>query len=288
MMRCGGWGMILATLAMTAAAAQRIVPTYRDVVYAVPEGLEQKLDVYVPQGDGPFPTLIWIHGGGWQNGNKNSARPALEFFDEGYAVASLDYRLSDKGTFPAQIQDCKAGIRFLRAHAAEYKLDPERFCVMGSSAGGHLAALVGTSGGEESFDVGDHLDQSSRVQAVVDYYGPTDLVAMVQTPGYEGHARPQSPESKLLGYPPQDRPDEAAMAAPLHFVDATDPPFFIAHGTKDPTVPPQQSELLHAALDEAGVENSLHLLEGAKHGGPEFFDPALVEQVRQFLAKHLQ
>jgi len=285
-----GWGLLMAGLVTAGAEAQmqRITPTHQDVVFASPEGIDQTLDVYVPDGDGPFPTLVWVHGGGWQNGNKSSARPALEFLDEGYAVASLNYRLSDVATFPAQIQDCKAGLRFLRAHAAEYKLDPERFCAMGSSAGGHLVALLGTSGGVESFDVGDHLDQSSNVQAVVDYYGPTDLVAFVQTPGYLGHARPNSPESKLLGFVPTERPEEAAKANSITYVDADDPPFLILHGTKDPTVPPDQSRLLHEALDQAGVENTLHFLEGAKHGGPEFSAPEIVEMVRSFLNHHLK
>lgn len=285
-----GWGLLMAGLCAAGAAAQmqRFTPTHQDVVYASPNGIDQLLDVYVPEGDGPFPTLVWVHGGGWQNGNKNSARPALEFLDEGYAVASLDYRLSGVATFPAQIQDCKAGLRFLRAHAAEYKLDPDRFCAMGSSAGGHLVALLGTSGGEASFEVGDHLDQSSRVQAVVDYYGPTDLVAFVKTPGYEGHARPTSPESKLLGFVPTERPEEAAKANSITYVDPDDPPFLILHGTHDPTVPPDQSRLLHEALDAAGVENTLRFLEGAKHGGPEFFATDVVEQVRQFLNHHLQ
>ncbi len=158
-----GWGLLTAGLLTAGAGAQmqRFTATHRDVVYASPDGIDQQLDVYLPAGDGPFPTLIWVHGGGWQNGDKTSARPALEFLDEGYAVASLDYRLSGVATFPAQIQDCKAGLRFLRAHAAEYRLDPTRFCAMGSSAGGHLVALLGTSGGEASFEVGDNLEQSS-------------------------------------------------------------------------------------------------------------------------------
>jgi len=285
-----GWGLLTAGLLTAGAGAQmqRFTATHRDVVYASPDGIDQQLDVYLPAGDGPFPTLIWVHGGGWQNGDKTSARPALEFLDEGYAVASLDYRLSGVATFPAQIQDCKAGLRFLRAHAAEYRLDPTRFCAMGSSAGGHLVALLGTSGGEASFEVGDNLEQSSSVQAVVDYYGPTDLVAFVQTPGYEGHARPGSPESKLLGFPPQDRPEESAKANSITYVDPKDPPFLIFHGTQDPTVPPDQSRLLHEALDLAGVANTLRFLDGAKHGGPEFFAPEVVEEVRQFLSRHLR
>lgn len=187
----------------------------------------------------------------------------------GYAVASLNYRLSGHAAFPAQIEDCKAAIRWLRAHAKEYGLDPERFGVWGSSAGGHLVALLGTSGGEKSFDVGPSAGVSSRVQAVCDYYGPTDLMRMDEkaAPGARmRHNDPESPESKLLGGPVQENKEKAARANPITYVAAGMPPFLIVHGDSDPVVAFNQSELLFDALKQAGGSVHLHCIKGAGHG----------------------
>jgi acetyl esterase/lipase len=264
------------------------VTPHRDLAYVADGHERQKLDLFVPAGaDGPLPLIIWIHGGGWQTGDKDGCPPLRNGFTaRGYAVASINYRLSGQAVFPAQIEDCKAAIRWLRAHAEEYRLDPHRFGVWGSSAGGHLAALVGTSGDVEAFTVGGHLDQSSRVQAVCDYFGPTDFVVFVTTPGYERHATASSPEAKLLGGPVAENQDRAARASPITYVSRDDPAFLIVHGDEDPTVPINQSQLLHAALEQAGVETHFHTIEAAGHGqgfgGPEieplvggFFDRVL-------------
>ena len=264
------------------------VTVLRDLTYATVGERELKLDLYLPkEAPKPCPLIVWVHGGGWQNGTKANCRPAMDFLAEGYAVASLDYRLTDVACFPAQIQDCKAGIRWLRANASEYQLDPNRFIAWGSSAGGHLVALLGTSGGVAEFDVGDHLDLPSNVQAVIDYYGPSDLTAMVQTPGYQGHAREGSPESKLVGGAVLQHPDEAAKASPVTYVDADDPPFLIVHGSNDPVVPPDQSQRLHDALTKAGAKSELHFIEGAKHGGREFGRPETIGWVKAFLNSQL-
>ena len=147
------------------------VTAHRDVAYVTNAHQRQKLDLYVPEkGDGPFPIIVWIHGGAWMSGDKNGCPPLSSgFVARGYAGVSLDYRLSGDAIFPAQIEDCKAAIRWLRAHAKEYRLDPTRIGVWGASAGGHLVALLGTSGDSQEFDVGENLDQSSRVQAVSDF-----------------------------------------------------------------------------------------------------------------------
>jgi hypothetical protein len=160
---------------------------HRDLTYVENGHERHKLDLFVPEkADAPLPLIIWVHGGGWQNGSKDGGPPLRNGYTErGYAVASINYRLSGHATFPAQIEDCKAAIRWLRAHAAEYRLDARRFGVWGSSAGGHLVALLGTSGEVKEFDVGAHLDQSSRVQAVCDYYGPMDFTVFVTKPGAE-------------------------------------------------------------------------------------------------------
>lgn len=267
------------------------VKALRDLEYARVGEISLTLDLYVPEKhEGKLPLIVWIHGGGWQSGSKEQWRSAEKFTTQGYAVASINYRLSGQAIFPAQIEDCKAAIRWLRANAEKYGLAPERVAVWGSSAGGHLAALVGTSGDVANLEgkVGGNLEQSSRVQAVVDYYGPTDLIAMCKTPGSQRHAAAGSPESKLLGGPVLEQQKQASLADPLTYIDAEDPPYFIVHGADDPVVPKEQSKLLHAALEKAGVSSTLTILPGASHGGPEFSDAALVERVGEFLKKHLK
>jgi acetyl esterase/lipase len=251
------------------------VKAQRDLAYVSGGHERQKLDLYLPEkAEAPLPLLIWIHGGGWQNGSKEGCPPLRQgFVARGYAVASLNYRLSGDAIFPAQIEDCKAAIRWLRAHAKDYNLDPERFGVWGSSAGGHLVALLGTSGDVKEFDVGANRDASSRVQAVCDYYGPTDFAVFVTTPGYERHAGAEAPESKLLGGAVLENKAKAARANPITFVSKDDPPFLIVHGDKDGTVPINQSQLLFAALKQAGISVRFHTIKGAGHGqgfgGPE-------------------
>jgi acetyl esterase/lipase len=248
------------------------VKAYRNLTYVYNGHLRQRLDLYVPEKASlPLPVIIWVHGGGWQNGSKDGCPPLRQgFIAQGYAVASLDYRLSGDAVFPAQIEDCKAAIRWLRAHANEYGLNPDRFGVWGSSAGGHLVALLGTSGDEKAFDVGEHLDVSSRVQAVCDFYGPTDLVQMDAHALPEArlkHDDPQSPEACLIGGPVQENKDKAARASPLTYVGKKPlPPFLIVHGDADPVVPFHQSELLFEALKSAGGNVHLHRIKGAGHG----------------------
>jgi len=244
------------------------VKAHRDLAYVENGHERQKLDLYLPEkAEGPLPVIIWIHGGGWAAGSKDQCPPLRQgFISKGYAVASLGYRLSSHAIFPAQIEDCKAGIRWLRAHAKDYGLDPDRFGVWGSSAGGHLVALVGTSGGVKDFDVGGNLDVSSGVQAVCDFYGPTDLIRFVSTPGFESHATERSPESHLLGGLATERKELAAKANPITYVDKNDPPFLIVHGDKDTTVPINQSESLFESLKKVGVSAHFHTIKGAGHG----------------------
>ena len=260
------------------------VKVYRDVHYG-PHEERNLLDVYVPAGSvEPLPLVIWIHGGGWQNGSKATGGPAISLLSQGFAVASINYRLSGDDVFPAQIEDCKAAIRFLRARAEDYNVDPRRFGVWGSSAGGHLVALLGTSGDVKDLEgaVGDFDEVTSRVQAVCDWFGPTDLLQMGGR-----HDDAESPESKLIGGPIQERKAEAARANPIAYVSPDDPPFLIMHGSSDPAVPFHQSELLEAALKKVGVESTLVKLVGAGHGGPEFTSPDSQTRVAEFFSKHV-
>jgi acetyl esterase/lipase len=265
------------------------VTAHRDLPYVVDGHERHKLDLFVPEkSDGPLPLLIWVHGGGWQNGSKEGCPPLRNGYTaSGFAVASINYRLSGHATFPAQIEDCKAAIRWLRAHAREYNLDAERFGVWGSSAGGHLVALIGTTGGVQEFDTGANLDQSSRVQAVCDYYGPTDFTVFVTTPGYERHATADSPESKLLGGAVMENRDKAARANPITYVSQDDPPFLIVHGDQDGTVPINQSQLLFELLRKAGVSVRFHTIKNAGHGNG-FGGPEIEPMVREFFEQHLK
>jgi acetyl esterase/lipase len=264
--------------------------SFRDLVYVEGGHERNKLDLYLPaKADGPLPLLIWVHGGGWQNGSKENSPPLRGgYVERGYAVASINYRLSGHAVFPAQIEDCKAAIRWLRAHAKEYNLDPKRFGVWGSSAGGHLVALIGTSGDVKEFDVGANLDQSNRVQAVCDYFGPTDFTVFVSTPGYESHATESSPEAKLIGGAVMQNKDKAARVNSIAYVSQDDPPFLIVHGEKDPTVPINQSQLLFAALKRAGVSAHFHTIHGAGHGGPGFAGQDIADMVAVFFDERLR
>jgi acetyl esterase/lipase len=249
------------------------VRVLKDVEY-VPGGHErQRLDLYLPaqtEGTEPLPLIVWVHGGAWRAGSKERC-PALRFLHKGYAVASINYRLSQHAIFPAQIVDCKATIRWLRANADRYGLDPQRIGVWGSSAGGHLVALLGTAGDVEEFDKGENLNFSSRVQAVCDFFGPTDFLQIGRFPSKMDHWAENSPESQLIGGPVRKNKEACKRANPISYVTKDDPPFLIMHGDKDMTVPMNQSWLLYEALKDAGVKAKLHIVEGAGHGfsGPD-------------------
>jgi acetyl esterase/lipase len=296
--------VVVALVSQTQAAAQPPAPkrpnrasvpdnvrALRDLPYVRDGHERQKLDLYLPKdAGGPLPLVIWIHGGGWQNGSKDGC-PALPLTQRGFAVASLNYRLSGHAVFPAQIEDCKAAVRWLRANAKEHGLDHDRFGVWGSSAGGHLVALLGTSGDVKEWEtVGEHRDVSSRVQAVCDWYGPTDLLQMdrqaKESGGRAFHDAANSPESKLIGGPIQERREQAAKANPIVYVTRDDPPFLIAHGDADPAVPVGQSRLLEATLKAAGVDVTLYIVAGGGHGG--WSDPKPRELVEQFFVKVLK
>jgi len=260
----------------------------RDLAY-VPNGSKaQALDLFLPAATGGhLPVVIWIHGGAWWAGSKSQC-PALGFLNHGYAVASVEYRFSQEAIFPAQIQDCQAALRFLRAHAQEYGLDPERFGVWGGSAGGHLVALLGTAGGTKTFPpIGGNEDQSDRVQAVCDWFGPADLTTM-PAPKTDSPAAPNAkpgPLAQLLGGPVADHLDRAKAASPVTYVSKDAPPFLIMHGDKDPLVPLAQSQELDAALQKAGAKSTLFVVPGAGHG---FGGPDIFRRVADFFDTNLQ
>jgi acetyl esterase/lipase len=260
---------------------------YRNLPYVTNGHERQKLDLFLPKDGNNLPLIIRIHGGAWLGGSKEMVG-VQDLVRQGYAVARINYRLIQHAIYPAQIEDCKAAVRFLRANAQKYNLDPNRFAVWGESAGGHLSALLGTTGDVNEFDVGENLTVSSRVQAVVDYFGPTDLLQMEvhKLPNTMNHNSPDAPESKLIGGPVQDNPEKAAKANPLTYITKDDPPFLIVHGDKDPLVPHHQSEILEVALKKAGVPVTLYIVKGGGHGG--FKDPNVPRLTKEFFEKHLK
>jgi acetyl esterase/lipase len=234
-----------------------------DLVYKTVNGAALTLDLYCPEKvSGPAPVIVWIHGGAWRRGGKRKC-PAVALVPDGYAVASIDYRLSSTAPFPAQIEDCKAAVRWLRANAAKYNLDADRIGVWGMSAGGHLAALLGTSGGVPELEgSGDNMQYSSRVQAVCAVAGPTNLPALTNV----GPKRMSAIEG-LLGGPLEKDKAKAIAASPIHYVSKDDPPFLIVHGEGDRVIPVEQSQRLYEALQKAGVNATLKILPQVGHQG---------------------
>ncbi|MFO0937679.1 MAG: alpha/beta hydrolase [Gemmataceae bacterium] len=251
----------------------------KDLVYGPHE--RNKLDLAVPQGDGPFPLIVWIHGGGWEMGSKAGFGPLIEQIPRGYALASIAYRFSQHAVFPAQLLDAKDAIRYLRENAKKYNIDPDRIAVSGASAGGHLAALVGTSNGVKELDAEGAKAEATRVVCVVDFFGPTNLPKL-SPPGSESN-----PVTKLLGGDTGVKKELAKLASPMTHIDAKDPPFLIIQGDSDRVVPFEQSEELHDALKKAGVESDLFTVKGGGHG-LGIFNKATSEKVSQFLDSHLK
>jgi acetyl esterase/lipase len=275
------------------AAPRADVKTERNIPYVENGHRNQVLDLFLPkeQSDKPLPLMIWIHGGAWTAGNQANP-PVLYLVSKGFAVASIQHRFSQDAIWPAQAYDCKAAIRFLRANAAKYNFDPDHFGVGGDSSGGHLAAFVGTSGSvkEMEGDLGN-TNVSSRVQAVVDWFGPTDFTLMAQQSGPRSmlqHDAPNSPEARLLGGPVQEKRDLAGTANPLTYIDKNDPPFLIMHGNNDQLVPLGQSVILAKALIDAGVEVTMKTIAGAGHEGPQFRNAESQRLIEEFLSRNLK
>jgi len=287
---------VWSTISISAQPAPEGVKVEKDIEYVAGGGASQSLDLYLPAApsDKPLPLIVWIHGGGWRGGNKAGCPPAA-LVPQGYAAASITYRFSQKATFPAQIQDCQAAIRWLRANSKKYNIDPDRIGVWGASAGGHLAALVGTAGGKKAFaPIGGNEDQSDRVQAVCDWFGPKDWntvmaqAAADQTKNIYAFNTPKDPYSSLIGAKMGEDKAKTDAVSPITYVSKDNPPMLIMHGTVDPHVPFAQSEQFVEALNKAGVSVVFQKLPGAGHGGPAFGLPAVRGLIRAFFDKTLK
>ncbi|MAN76973.1 MAG: alpha/beta hydrolase [Rhizobiales bacterium] len=270
-----------------------------ELIYAHETGYRPLgLDLTVPGGDGRHPLVILIHGGGWFTGHPKITNPVLEGMEisatlikAGYAVARPAYRLSDEAIFPAQLHDCKSAIRYLRAHADTLGIDSRRFAAMGESAGGHLACMLGLTGQDDTLEGSVGLaGPSSAVQAVINWYGPTDLLTMDrQSPANAivRHDNPYSPEARLIGGPVQENPESARRASPLFHVAPRCPPFLIQHGDQDRLVPIGQARSLAQALENHGVTVQLTELAGGDHCFWGADTASIMLEVIAFLRQHL-
>ena len=259
-----------------------------NLVYRKVGGTDLLLDLYLPKdAKGIPPVILCLHGGGWSRGNKKHC-PAVMMVKDGYAIASIQYRLTDEAHFPAQIEDCKAAVRWLRANAGKYHFNADRIGVWGHSSGGHLASLLGTSGGVAALEgTGENASFSSRVQAVCEISGPADLVKMyeeVATASEDTEEQREALEGLLGGSLPA-REAVAVAASPMTYISKDDPPFLIIHGDQDSTVPVSQSRLFAAALKKAGVPVTLDVAVGRGHGagGPRF-EP----EIKAFFDKYIR
>jgi len=283
------------SLAALAASALFTVPAVAqaprkiaDIEYARAGDQSLKLDLYQPAA-GHAPLLVWLHGGRWEVGSKDKM-PLTALVERGYAIASLDFRPASVARFPGQVHDVKAALRFLRVQAARYDYDATRIGILGESSGGHLAALVGTTNGHRELEgtLGEHLDASSDVHAIVSYFGAADLMTILaqSTPYGVGVRTPAL--KTLLGGLPEENAALARLASPVFQVDASDPPLLLLHGDQDPQMPINQSHELEGAYEKVGLDAKLIVVHGAGHGGAAFYDRERTALVAAFLDQHLR
>lgn len=272
-------------LLMCAAAAY--ADNQADIEYARVGEVSLKLDLHRPQGVRP-PVIVYVHGGAWRGGSKEDV-PIGSLMERGYAIASVNYRLSTQAVFPAQVHDIKAAIRFLRANAGGYHINADKIVIIGSSAGGHLAALVGVTNGVKELEgsVGEHLEQSSDVQGIVSYYGASDLQTILSQSTEHGLSVRIPALKLLLGDTPDKKAELAKLASPVAHLDKKDPPLLLIHGDADPQMPPQQSDELAKGYQELGLPVTLIVMPGSRHGGAEFYDDERTVIVSKFLDKVL-
>lgn len=255
----------------------------KDIEYAKAGDTRLRLDLY-PAESQRGPLIVYIHGGAWRGGSKNEM-PLKELVEAGYPAASIEYRLSTAAKFPAQAYDIKAAIRFLRGEARNLKIDASRIVIAGSSAGGHLAALIGVSNGVKELegDLGAHTDQSSDVQGIISFFGGSDLTTIL------AQSTPKALEMRvpalelLLGGKPDEQKELARLASPVFHVDKNDPPLLLFHGDQDPQMPVNQSLELEGAYEKAGAKVRLKILHGAGHGGKVFYAPEQIALIKDFL-----
>lgn len=262
-------------------------PTHKDLTYATADGKELKLDLYLPQKPVVEGLLVFAHGGAWRGGSKDGV-PKV-FPDNGIPTASIEFRQSTEAKFPAQVHDIKAAIRFLREKAGTYGYKAQRIVIVGSSSGGHLATLTGVTNGHAELEgkVGDYLKQPSKVQAVIDYYGATNLTTiLVQSTPFGLNVRRPALEL-LLGSEPDKNIELAKLASPVFHVDSNDPPLLVFHGEQDQQMPISQSHEIVGAYKKLNLDVHFEVVYGAAHGGDLFYTPENLNIALDFIRKHL-
>jgi acetyl esterase/lipase len=283
---------ILLCFALSKANAQFKFPDtltlpHTHIMRNVPYGpnARQNFDLYTLIGaKKPMPLIVWIHGGGWTGGQKSWIE-VFHLVQQGYAIASIDYRTSADAVFPAQVRDCNEAIYFLCKNAAKYGFDTSKIVIGGGSAGGHLSALIGTSSNNHVSEFYNDMDKEDKVhiRAVIDFYGPSDLNAVHGKASSIDYDSDSSVFTKLLGAQTLERPDLAAIASPATYIDKNDPPFLIIHGDMDTVVPFWESRLFYSRLKLAGVNATLIKVPGGGHTGPPFIKPDIQQKVTAFL-----
>ncbi len=276
--------LFLPALTMSAAPFKKIT----NLQYAKVDNHALALDLYLPATQNA-PLIVWVHGGAWRAGSKDFM-PLTALVESGYAVASIDYRLSTVAKFPALIHDCKGAIRWLRAHAGEYSYNADRICIAGNSAGGHLAALIGTSNGVAALEgtVSGNAEQSSDVQAIASYYGASNLTSILSQSTPHGLSVRVPALKLLLGDTPEKTEALAKLASPVFHVDKNDPPLLLLHGDQDPQMPINQAHELQGRYKELKLDVAFEVLHGAAHGGEMFYDAKRNAVVKAFLDRTLR
>jgi len=272
----------------TITAFSQTQPTHKDIVYAIVDGKELKLDLYLPSKPVTPGLLVWVHGGAWRGGTKDGV---LKVFPEnGIPTASIEFRQSTEAKFPAQIHDIKAAIRFLRAKASSLGYTADRVVIAGSSSGGHLAALTGVTNGHAELEgkVGEHLKQSSSAQGILDYFGASNLTTILTQSTPFGLNMRKPALELLLGALPDKNVDLAKLASPVFHVDPKDPPLLIFHGEQDPQMPISQSHELAGAYKSARLDVHFDVVYGAAHGGDAFYSPERLKLALDFVTASLK
>ena len=280
------FALVALLLLVAAPRDSAAITAERDVVYGTAQGTPLLLDLAMPKtGNGPFPVVVFLHGGGWSEGNRQEMNHFIEgVAGLGYVGVTVEYRLVPAARFPAQIEDCKAAVRWLRANAAKFRINPERIGVVGFSAGGHLASMLGVTGKKDGLEgAGGNPGQSSRVQAVVSFFGLTDFSTRDWPRDLEnGVIEP------FLGGSFADHGDEYRRASPITYVTSDAPPFLFFHGSEDKLVSVDQSKRLGEKLRNAGVFAEVNVLEGEGHGFTDATNQKAMRRMLDFLDAHLK
>ncbi|WP_165313661.1 alpha/beta hydrolase [Vibrio ziniensis] len=261
--------------------------------------IKLSMDVIQPFSPEPLPAVLFVTGGGFMDAPKTKfIGQRVDMARAGYVVASIDYRVVPMVKFNGMVEDIKSAVRYMRANAQKFGIDPTRIAVMGESAGGYLAAITATTNGMKEFDKGANLDQSSDVQAAIDLYGLSDLTRVAMDYDKERqkkHESPAVPEAMLVNGVPfmeggsiQSDLEKAAYANPITHISKKTPPFLLMHGDKDPVVSPGQTKILHEALVEKGIDSTRYVVKGADHAGFLWYQPEIMETIIAFLDKNLK